>query len=507
MTTFLTRRQTLRAGLACLVSPTTLPALRMAAKRPAVRFRVSFSSSISEKPYTGRVYLFFNQSRHEPRLEANWFSHAPILVKDVVHLRPGEHVELSPDDPDTQGYPQSFRTWDYSNYNVQAMFRLNPWERSVTKGPGNGLSRPQPLETARQPCDLVADQLIPARKKRENRWFRVFEVPSDRLSQFHKRPVSVRAGILLPNSYDHDRKRRYPVIFNIPGFGGTHIHGYRDQPIVEQNRKNIEFLRVTLDPSCPLGHHVFADSANNGPWGKALTEEFLPAFEQSFRTLAEPSGRLLTGHSSGGWSSLWLQITYPELFGGVWSTAPDPVDFRDFQRINLYRPGENMYVDPQGNRRPLARHGKEILLWYDDFARKEEILGPGGQLHSFEAVFSQRTPAGTPQRLWNRETGEIDLAVAQSWVPFDIRRKLENNWHLLEPLLQGKLHIFTGEEDTFYLEGAVRLLKQSLAQRGSDAVVEIHPGRDHANLMTRQLRDRIRSEMVETVLQERHISN
>ena len=96
-----------------------------------------------------------------------------------------------------------------------------------------------------------------------------------------------------------------------------------------------EMINVYLDGSCPMGHHEFADSANDGPWGQALTKEFIPYLESKFRMDAVPSGRLLTGHSSGGWSTLWLQVNYPEVFGGTWSTSPDPVDFRSFSGADL----------------------------------------------------------------------------------------------------------------------------------------------------------------------------
>src|SRR5690606_15029895 len=146
-----------------------------------------------------------------------------------------------------------------------------------------------------------------------------------------------------------------------------------------------------------------------------LTEELLPELDRQFRTVADPRARFLTGHSSGGWSSLWLQITFPEMFAGVWSTAPDPVDFRDFQRINLYRSGVNMYVDDNRQRRPLAVGEGRVLIWYDDFAWLEHVLGHGGQLHSFEAVFSPRGSDGGPQLLWDRQTGVVDAGVARHW--------------------------------------------------------------------------------------------
>src|SRR6185295_2710367 len=113
--------------------------------------------------------------------------------------------------------------------------------------------------------------------------------------------------------------------------------------------------------------HVFADSENNGPVGQALITELIPHIEKTYRALGVPGARFLNGHSSGGWSSLWLQVTYPEFFGGVWSTSPDPVDFRDFQRINLYRDKENMFTDAEGQARPIARFAGKAVLFYKPF--------------------------------------------------------------------------------------------------------------------------------------------
>ncbi|MFO0846439.1 MAG: alpha/beta hydrolase-fold protein, partial [Gemmataceae bacterium] len=263
------------------------------------------------------------------------------------------------------------------------------------------------------------------------------------------------------------------------------------------NRGGVEVLHVVLDPSCHHGHHVFADSANNGPVGRALIEELIPAIESRFRAVGRPEARLVTGHSSGGWSSLWLQVTYPDFFGGCWSTAPDPVDFRDFQRINVYRPGENMFTDREGQRRPLARRGGKPVLWYKDFSDMEEVMGHGGQLASFEAVFSERGPDGKPRRLWDRKTGAIDAEVAKSWERYDIRLLLERNWEALGPKLAGKVHVYMGDADTFYLEGATRLLKESQARLKGGVVVELFPGKDHSTLMTGELRRRISREMAD----------
>jgi len=445
------------------------------------------------------VYVWFGKGRDEPRLGENWFEPPPMLARDVVDLQPGTVVSLSAGDPETLVFPRDFGSLDLSQFRAQAVLRLNDWERRVGDGAGNACGPAVDCGRGRT-VRLEVDRLIAERPRLESEWSRPFAVPSALLSRHYGRPVSVQGMSTLPAGYRRDAGRRFPAMFTIPGFGGRLWDGFRREPIAEQNPGGVEFLRVTLDPACPLGHHVFADSANNGPWGTALVTEFLPALEQEFRTVAAPHGRLLTGHSSGGWSSLWLQATHPATFGGVWSTAPDPVDFRDFQRINLYRPGENMYVDPAGARRPLARMRGRVRLWYDDFCRMEDVLGPGGQPHSFEAVFSPRGEDGLPRRLWDRATGAIDPTVAASWTPYDIRLALVDRWPELADALRGKLHLHMGTEDTFYLEGATRLLGESLRELGSDAVVELHAGLDHGSVLSPELRQRLRSEMAETFL-------
>src|SRR6185312_22062 len=147
------------------------------------------------------------------------------------------------------------------------------------------------------------------------------------LSAFHKRPIKHRAGVILPEG---GGSRKRGTLYIIPGFGGDHFMAGR---FASEGRLGFgkDLIRVVLDPDCGTGHHVFADSATNGPRGRALVEELIPHIEATFPAIAEPRARLLAGHSSGGWSSLWLQITHPETFGGVWSTSPDSVDFRDFQ--------------------------------------------------------------------------------------------------------------------------------------------------------------------------------
>ncbi len=478
----------------------------VAAQDPA--FELRFEKSLRSEPYTGRVTIFFGKTNREPRFGPNWFHPEPFVSKDVKDWKPGEPLAIRLADWDLKTFPRSLESVDWTAYKAQAVARWNPWEREVGTGPGNAYSEPVQITNDNQnKVVLKLSKIVPEQPWPDSKWTKLLRVRSKLLSDFHKKDVFLHAAVVLPDSYYDQPKRRYPAIFNIPGFGGTHRHGFRDRPVKEDNPEGVEFFRVMLDPSCPLGHHVFADSANNGPFGTALVEELLPAFDQQFRTIPQPTARFLTGHSSGGWSSLWVQITHPDTFGGVWSTAPDPVDFRDFQQIDLFCQDENMYADTDGKPRPLARRDGQVLVWYRDFAEMEDTLGPGGQLHSFEAVFSPRTKDGSPALLWNRKTGAVDTDVANTWKKYDIRLYLERDWDELREKLAGKLHVFMGDEDTFYLEGATKLLKKSLKKLGSDAVVELHPGKDHGTLMSQELRARIRLEMAEQFLQHHSVKS
>jgi len=313
---------------------------------------------------------------------------------------------------------------------------------------------------------------------------RHFALTSKLLSEFWGRPMRIEAGVVLPPGWTLERK--LPVAYEIHGFGGSHRAAWsREQRLCDQVEAGEipALIWVFLNAQFSLGHHEFADSVNNGPWGRALTEEFIPALEAEFGAAGVPAGRFLTGHSSGGWSSLWLQVTYPEFWNGTWSTAPDPVDFRDFTGIDIYR-FENAFQDPGGNEIMLIRRNGEFIRSIRDYVEREVSRREyGGQFASFDAVFSPRGEDGRPMRLFDRKTGRIDRSVAEAWRKYDIGLKLRENWETLGPKLEGKLHVWCGTEDTFRLEGACRLLQTDLRLLCSDADVLLVEGRDHGSLM------------------------
>ncbi len=241
---------------------------------------------------------------------------------------------------------------------------------------------------------------------------------------------------------------------------------------------------VLLDQSSPSGTHEVADSVNNGPWGKALTGELIPKLEASYRMDAKTNGRFLNGHSSGGWASLWLQTSYPQLFGGAWATSPDSSDFRDFSGVNLYGKAANVFRKADGGAYPLVRENDKVLGTFEQFARLERVIGSyGGQLSSLEWVFSPRGRDGAPQAMFDRETGAIDAAVVGYWREhYDIAQRIERDWPKLKAHLDGKIHVIVGTADTFYLDGAARQLQAALDRRQARSDFRFMPGKTHFDL-------------------------
>ncbi|MCI0638108.1 MAG: hypothetical protein L0Y72_02870 [Gemmataceae bacterium] len=482
-------------GFLCVV--VLVSSVQSGAKKPAApaTIELTFTDKVSALPFSGRVFLIAAKQPAATTHRQGWFNPVPFFAQEVKSWKPGDKLTFVPE----VHFPKPYGELPPGKYKFQAIMDLDLGGQNPLSSAGNGYSKFVAVELGGKDTprvELTLDQVLQPRQFKEKERVKLVEIESKLLSEFHGKPMRLRAGVALPKSHASVPKRQYPVIYEIPGFGGDHFGAQFGEGRTALG--DVDVIYVVLDPSCRLGHHVFADSDNNGPVGKALVEELIPHIEKTHRGLAFPGARIVTGHSSGGWSSLWLQITYPDFFGGCWSTAPDSVDFRDFQRVNVYK-DDNIFFDADGKSRPLARRGDKIMLEYKPFADMEHVFRRGGQLFSFEAVFGPKGKDGWPLPVWDRATGKIDHAAAKTWERFDIRLILERNWATLGPKLKGKIHIYMGAEDTFYLDGATVLLQKSLKDLGSDAVVEVFPGKDHGSLMDKGLRQRIAKEMAESL--------
>jgi hypothetical protein len=137
----------------------------------------------------------------------------------------------------------------------------------------------------------------------------------------------------------------------------------------------------------------------------------------------------------------------------------------------------NIYDDKNGfwSESPYARVPRPSVRWSDgtilstmeQMNRYELVQGThsrsGEQLDTWQAVFSPVGHDGYPKPILNKRTGEIDHEVAKYWKEhYDLSAIMQRDWKTLGPKLEGKLHLYVGEADTFYLDRGVHLLKDFL---------------------------------------------
>jgi hypothetical protein len=470
-------------------------------------YTVTIDPAVRAEPANGRLMLFFitasgrGWDRAKPARGPFYHRPQPIASIAVTDLKPGDSASI---DGSVFAFPASLDTLD-GRVRVQAVLDLDQTERSHLEGPGNLTSEVVALDVSSARDDQVTLTLnqrverheLPAAQPDSNlRWV---ELRSELLSAFYGRDIFHRAGIALPPGYLDPQSPRteWPAIYVVPGFGGR----------IGQAREIASMLKIAgpdmaphavwivLDPESPLGHHGFVDSPNHGPRGSALVKEFIPWLESQLRLAAKPDARILTGHSSGGWSSLWLQLQWPEVFGACWSSAPDPVDFSAFQMSDIYHDA-NLYVDATGREVPSFREqqgpGLEaVLMTVREEGLMEHAMDPEGrsgeQWDAWEAMFSPHDEAtGLPVPLFDALTGAIDHDIAAQWSRFDITRLVSEDWARHGPIITQRVRLAVGSLDSFYLNRAVERLKAKVDALNTPATgpgyIWIVPHATHGNI-------------------------
>lgn len=466
-----------------------------AAAQPSV-FRVTLPADTSltrGAPVSGRLIVFMTRTRPDSGVTRLAPGMDPkevwIAAREVEGLAPGATVEI---DADSLSFPHPFSAAAGGRRWVMALLDIDHNANWLPFTPGDLVSAIDSTDatgTRGNPVRLTLSTRIPAPRAAAVAGVEVVEFTSPLLSAFWNRPVVMKAAVVAaPDSEAIATAAgpRFRAVYHVPGWGGSHRNAFGyGQRQVGMMRAGGErgAVHVYLEPAFIHGHPVYANSANNGPWADALIRELIPHLEQRYRLIPEARARFLTGHSSGGWATLWLQVNHPDVFGGTWSTSPDPVDFADFTGIDM-RPGsrDNFYRQADGSPRPFLKIEGRDLSDFESFVRMELVLGPGGQQQAFEAVFGPRGADGRPAHVFDRQTGALNQEVLRHWAAYDIRALLERRWAELGPQLRGKLHVLMGGADNFYLTGSTQRLCDFLRAAGSDAVCEIVPGRDHFNL-------------------------
>jgi hypothetical protein len=518
-------------------------------------FAVSFSSEAQNRPVTGRVYVIISTSAaREPRFQVGP-SGVPFWGKDVQGLQPGAEAVVDQHD---FGFPlESIEGIPPGEYFVQAFCNIytefmradghtvwlhnDQWEgQRWNRSPGNLYSEVKKIDLDPEAggiVRLVCDKVIPPVEIPEDtQWVKRIKFKSKILSDFWGQPIYLGATVLLPKGYHDNPGAAYPVNYSQGHFSLRAPFGFSESKPASGDRRAgrgyqfyeywtsdqcPRFITVTFQHPCPYYDDSYAvDSANVGPYGEAIIKELIPAVEERFRAVSEPWARILSGGSTGGWEALALQIFYPDFFGGAFASCPDPVDFRYYQMVNIYR-DSNAYFRQQGWHRvdiPSARSTDGSIRYTMRMENHAELAvgdraRSGGQWDIWQAVYGPVGPDGYPQPIWDKRTGFIDPEVAEYWKEnYDLRHILERDWDELGPKLRGKLFIYAGDMDSFYLNNAVKLMEDFLKKTDNppyDGVVAYGDGEPHCwgprgaellNLMAGQVTKNAPSEFKKTWL-------
>jgi hypothetical protein len=327
----------------------------------------------------------------------------------------------------------------------------------------------------------------------DNKWVKHIRMQSDLLSKFWGRPVYLGAVVLLPDGWEEHPDARYPVIVeqdhfhrDLPGIlafrteppsdalkGGdlrTAKNGYKlYQDWIAGRLPRV--IVLSIQHATPYFDDSYAvNSANVGPYGDAITQELIPYVEKQFRGIGQGWARTVYGGSTGGWESLASQVFYPDFYNGAWVFCPDVVDFRAYMTMNLYDDSNAFWIDGEFAHvpRPSVRQPDGLVMaTMDQMNRYELVQGThsrsGEQLDTWQAEFSSVGEDGYPKPVFNKRTGAMDHETAKYWKEhYDLSAIMQRDWKTLGPKLSGKLHLYVGEADTFYLDRAVHLLKDYL---------------------------------------------
>lgn len=465
--------------------------------------------------------MIATDSTTEPRYQIrDEFTTAQVFGIDVENWQPDKPAFI---DASVLGYPiRSLRDLKAGTYFVQALlhryetFKLKdgrvlklPMDRGEGQNfriaPGNLVSEVLKLTIDPKKNTVLTIQLTkknpPIPEPKDTKYIKHIKIQSKLLTEFWGRPMYLGAHVLLPEGFDEHPEARYPLcIFH--GHFSTDFFGFSETPppadmdtsdynerfkiygykkIQAQEAYNFyktwtskdfpRFLIVEIQHANPYYDDSYAvNSANLGPYGDAITYELIPYIEKQFRGIGEGWARFLYGGSTGGWEALAAQIFYPDEYNGCFAACPDPVDFRAYTVVNIYK-DKNAYYQ-EGPFRRTPRPGKRDYLGHisallEDMNIKELVLGTksrsGDQWDIWEAVFSPPGEDGYPKRIWNKLTGEIDHTVAEYWREhYDLQHIIKRDWHKIGHKLKGKIHIYCGDMDNYYLNNAVYLMEETL---------------------------------------------
>jgi hypothetical protein len=507
----------------CSSMSQSVTAAELADKSDGIQIVVSFGPDLSKTPIDGRLLVMLStDSKDEPRFQITENTKTQqIFGIDVAELQPGQDALV---DGTALGYPiDSLRRVPPGKYRIQALLhKYESFHRAVgpvvklpmdrgegqqwNKAPGNLYSAPQEINIESGPNAAPAirvklDKVIPPiADQPTTKYIKHEKIESEKLTKFWGRPMHLGAHVLLPEGFDSHPDARYPLVIFHGHFPQT-FGGFREEPPdpnlksefserfhLEGYNRTVQQLAhqfynewtgpnyprmviIEIQHANPFYDDSYAvNSANLGPYGDAITYELIPYLEKKYRCIGAGWARFLYGGSTGGWEALAAQMFYPTEYNGCYAACPDPIDFRAYTVVDIYK-DKNAYFDEgpfHKVKRPAHRNYLgHISAMLEDVSRYELVLGTksrsGQQWDIWEAVYSPLGPDGYPRRIWDKQTGVIDQEVAQYWRDhYDLRFILERDWPRIGKDLEGKINLYVGDMDNYYLNNAVYLMEDFL---------------------------------------------
>ncbi len=493
------------------------------ASTAGLRFAVTFPARLSGTPLDGRLLLLVStDDTKEPRLLISDTSldSQQVFGVGVDGWKAGEEALL---EGSVLGYPrESLGEIRAGTYSVQALlhryetFRRGdghvvklPMDRGEgqqwSRAPGNLLSTPRKIAIDPGKDEVIRIELDhaipPVPDPPTTKYIKHERIQSERLTKFWGRPMFLGAHLLLPEGFDQHPEARYPLAIFHGHFPHT-FGGFRETPpdpdlkceysdrfkldcynrIQEEGAYQLykdwtgpgfpRMIAIEIQHANPYYDDSYAvNSANLGPYGDAITYELLPYLEKKYRALGGGWSRFMYGGSTGGWEALGVQVLYPDEYNGAWAACPDPIDFRAYTVVDIYSDTNAYWAEGLFKKVPRPGHRNylgQLSATLEQLNRLELVLGPkgrsGGQWDIWEAVFSPVGPDGYPKPIWDKRTGVIDRAVAEYWREnYDLGDILRRNWSQgLGRKLEGKIHLYCGDMDNYYLNNAVYLVEDFL---------------------------------------------
>ncbi len=491
----------------------------------AQRFEVRFPAARSGQPLDGRLLLLLsNDPGVEPRTAIDdtpksqqvfgvtvdgWRPDTPLQVTDAATGYPMTRLSaVPPGDYTVQAVLNLYQTFHRAD---GAVVKLPP-DRGEGQHwnikPGNLLSTPQRVHIGpgAPAVHLVLDGVMPPiPPEPDTRYIRHIRIQSQLLTTFWGTPMFLSAVVMVPEGFDAHPNAHYPLIIFHDHFASGfndfretppdpnlkpdyserfHLAGYNRIQQQETYKNYLAWIApnqprvliVKLQHANPFYDDSYAvNSANLGPYGDAIETELVPAIERQFRGIGQGWARFVYGGSTGGWESLAVQMFYPEHYNGAFVACPDPVDFHAYSTVDLYQQDNVFYLQGANKRveQPAMRNYLgQTLISVRGNVQYEAALGDrgrsGDQFDIWQAVYSPVGKDGYPEPIFDKRTGAIDHTTAAYWRQhYDLDAMLQRDWNTLGPKLQGKLHLYVGSDDTYFLNDAVYLMEDFLKQTGT----------------------------------------